>query len=181
LPGPGGSRLTPAGFAEVDEPHEARTRPLRRRRKPRALRFTLVTLASLIGGALGVHYAFIPLPVLVVWSHPVNIDVRTRPPGAEVYLDGERLGAVTPVSTDRPRDRLVHAIEVRHGDLRSVRRLVRFDQEVALDIDVTLGPPSRPAVTPLPAALVAGGRDAGAADAQSDGASARRERDTRSD
>lgn len=164
LPRPSGSRPAPVGLDANGGRTEAPTRPLGPRRKPRALRITLLVPFTLIAAATVIHFAVTPLPVLVAWQRPIPISVNSRPPGAEVHLDGERLTGVTPISVDRPRDRLVHALEVRHGDLRSVRRLVRFDETLSLDLTVTLGPPSRPAVTPLPGARPTDTHDADPAD-----------------
>jgi hypothetical protein len=114
----------------------------------RAVMFaTLILLPAL---AAVVHYLVVPLPVLRAWGQPARLEVLTQPSGAEVYLDGHRLSALTPTYTEVQRDRRGHEVEVRKDGFVLFRRPVRFDQTELLTVDVILQPESRPSFKPMP-------------------------------
>jgi serine/threonine-protein kinase len=118
----------------------------------------VVTFATLIlvpALAAVIHYLVIPLPVLRAWGQPARLEVLSQPSGAEVYLDGHRLSAVTPTYTEVQRDRRAHQVELRKEGFQLSRRPVRFDQSELLTIDVNLQPESRPSFRPMPAARAA--------------------------
>jgi serine/threonine protein kinase len=112
---------------------------------------TFATLILLPALAAVVHYLVVPLPVLRAWGQPARLEVLSQPSGAEVYLDGHRLSAVTPTYTEVQRDRRGHQVEVRKEGFQSLRRPVRFDQSELLTVDVNLAPESRPSFRPMPA------------------------------
>jgi PEGA domain-containing protein len=112
--------------------------------------FALVILVPAVAAI--VHFLVVPLPVLRTWGHPARLEVLSQPSGAEVYLDGHRLSAVTPTYTEVQRDRRGHQVEVRKDGFQLLRRPVRFDQSELLTVEVTLQPESRPSFRPMPAA-----------------------------
>jgi hypothetical protein len=112
--------------------------------------FALLILFPAMGAV--VHYLVVPLPVLRAWGQPARLEVLSQPSGAEVYLDGHRLSALTPTYTEVQRDRRGHQVEVRKEGFQLSRRPVRFDQSELLTVDVTLQPESRPSFRPMPSA-----------------------------
>jgi hypothetical protein len=93
----------------------------------------------------------VPLHVLATWGRPARLEIRSVPAGAEVYLDGERLHALTPTYTEVRRDRGVHTIELRKEGFQRVLRACRYDRSSKLEVAITLAPSApRPALEPLP-------------------------------
>jgi hypothetical protein len=110
--------------------------------------FAMLVLLPAVGAVI--HYLVVPLPVLRAWGQPARLEVLSQPSGAEVYLDGHRLSALTPTYTEVTRDRKSHAVEVHKDGFVMFRRPVRFDQTELLTVDVTLQPESRPSFRPMP-------------------------------
>jgi eukaryotic-like serine/threonine-protein kinase len=120
---------------------------------PRRLPVTLfLLLLGFAGGATYVHKKVIPLEVLAVWTRPARLHIRTEPRGAEVFLDQQRLSALTPTYTEVTRDRRAHVVEIRREGFTPETQSVRFDRTVALEISVKLRPtpPTPPPRAPLP-------------------------------
>ena len=123
----------------------------------------LALLVVLPSAGAFIHFFLVPLPVLTAWARPARLDVSTQPGGAEVYLDGRRLSALTPTYTEVRRDRRSHTIEFRKEGYQPARRPVRFDQSEQMAVTVTLQPESRPSFRPIPAAARSPGAAAAAA------------------
>jgi len=117
----------------------------------------------LVAGA--VHFAVMPLDVLVVWRKPATLSITSEPEGAVVKLDGEPLAALTPTEAIVRRDRSDHVLQIATPGYHAARQTVRYDGAVALAAHVRLEkesvpgfepiPPSRPAPTAPVAAPVA--------------------------
>jgi hypothetical protein len=112
--------------------------------------FAMLILLPAVGAV--VHYLVVPLPVLRAWGQPARLEVLSQPSGAEVYLDGHRLSALTPTYTEVQRDRRSHEVEVRKEGFVMFRRPVRFDQTELLTVEVNLQAESRPSFKPMPTA-----------------------------
>jgi hypothetical protein len=98
----------------------------------------LGTMALLALAAVAVHFVLVPLDVLVTWLQPAALTVASDPPGAEVLLDGVKLGTPTPVATSVARDRFDHVLEVSRAGYRRVHQVVRYDRARSLAFDVAL-------------------------------------------
>jgi serine/threonine-protein kinase len=123
--------------------------------RPRSSFARAVVFATLVifpAAAAVIHYLVVPLPVLRAWSQPARLEVLSQPSGAEVYLDGHRLSALTPTYTEVQRDRRAHQVEIRKDGFQLSRRSLRFDQSELLTVDVSLLPESRPSFRPMPQA-----------------------------
>jgi hypothetical protein len=99
-----------------------------------------------------VHYLVVPLPVLRAWGQPARLEVLSQPSGAEVYLDGHRLSALTPRTPRSSAIAQATRCEIRKDGFVLFRRPVRFDQTELLTVDVILQPESRPSFKPMPTA-----------------------------
>jgi hypothetical protein len=97
-----------------------------------------------------VHFAFMPLPVLATWGQPARFEIRSDPVGAEVYLDGQRLYALTPTYIQVRRDRRPHTLELRKEGFQAGRASYRYDRTAKLEVVVTLAASARPGLEPLP-------------------------------
>ncbi|HEY2901402.1 MAG TPA: protein kinase [Polyangia bacterium] len=98
----------------------------------------LGTMALLALAAVAVHFVLVPLDVLVTWLQPAALTVASDPPGADVLLDGVKLGTPTPVATSVARDRFDHVLEVSRAGYRRVHQVVRYDRARSLAFDVAL-------------------------------------------
>jgi serine/threonine protein kinase len=98
----------------------------------------LLLAAGVAAVAAVIHVTVVPLGVLVVWTQPAQLHVRTNPRGAEVFLDGQRLSARTPTYTEVHRDRLDHTLEIRAEGYAPETRQVRFDRAVNLEESLDL-------------------------------------------
>jgi hypothetical protein len=125
----------------------------------------LALLVVLPSAGAFVHFFLIPLPVLTTWSQPARLDVASQPGGAEVYLDGRRLSALTPTYTEIQRDRHPHMLEFRKEGFQPARRPIRFDQSEHMMVNVVLQAESRPSFRPIPGAPSRAVRGAAGADA----------------
>jgi hypothetical protein len=96
-----------------------------------------------------IHVAVVPLEVLVVWTQPARLHVRSNPGGAEVFLDGQRLSARTPTYTEVTRDRKNHNLEVRAEGHEPETRQIRYDRTVNLEETLDLRRSSAPAIEPV--------------------------------
>jgi len=119
----------------------------------RAVMFAVLILLPAVAAVI--HYLVVPLPVLRAWGQPARLEVLSQPSGAEVYLDGHRLSALTPTYTEVQRDRRSHEVEIRKDGFVLLHRSVRFDQTELLTVDVILQPESRPSFRPMPTAKAA--------------------------
>jgi eukaryotic-like serine/threonine-protein kinase len=125
----------------------------------------LAVAASMLLVAGAVHFAVMPLDVLVVWRKPATLSITSEPEGAVVKLDGEPLAALTPTEAIVRRDRSDHVLQIATPGYHAARQTVRYDGAVALAAHVRLEkesvpgfepiPPSRPAPTAPVAAPVA--------------------------
>jgi hypothetical protein len=113
------------------------------RRSTLAPLFLLFLLGATVAGFI-VHVVFIPLPVLAVWSQPARFEIRSDPSGAEVYLDGQRLYALTPTYTEVRRDRRLHTVELRKEGFETTLETCRYDRSAKLEVVVSLVPGARP-------------------------------------
>jgi serine/threonine-protein kinase len=152
---PSGAHPTaPIGPVETPElPRPPSRPPLPSEQRPsltRAVMFAVLILVPAVAAVI--HYLVVPLPVLRAWGQPARLEVLSQPSGAEVYLDGHRLSALTPTYTEVQRDRNGHQIEIHKDGFVLLRRPVRFDQTEFLTVDVTLQPESRPSFRPMPTA-----------------------------
>ncbi len=138
----------PAGAPRAARPHVLRRLRSRIRRPPGKPAVAVVAIASVLTAL--VHFAFMPLPVLVTWRKPARLELRSQPSGADVHLDGRRLPGVTPAFVEIRRDRRPHLVEMRKEGFHPVRRFVRFDQMEVLSFQLALPAASRPSFRPIP-------------------------------
>ncbi len=96
------------------------------------------TLALLALAGVAIHFVVLPLDVLVAWWEPAVLKVTSDPPGAEVLVDGARLGALSPTIASVRRDRYDHVLEVSLVGHRRVHQIIRFDRARTLSFDVPL-------------------------------------------
>jgi len=88
--------------------------------------------------AVGVLVAIITTVVLV-WPRPqplARLDIRSHPPGAQVFLDGEPLPGLTPTSVDELELESVHQVELRLTGFSPWSQPVRMDAERVRQIAV---------------------------------------------
>jgi serine/threonine-protein kinase len=151
----GAHPAAPMGLPETPElprppSRSPRPAPEQRPSLTRAVMFAVLILLPAVAAVI--HYLVVPLPVLRAWGQPARLEVLSQPSGAEVYLDGHRLSALTPTYTEVQRDRKNHEVEIRKDGFVLLRRSVRFDQTELLTVDATLQPESRPSFRPMPTA-----------------------------
>jgi hypothetical protein len=103
-----------------------------------------------IAAGLIVHMLFIPLPVLAVWGQPARLEIRSDPVGAEVFLDGDRLYALTPTYIEVRRDRRPHILVLRKEGFQPSHETYRYDRSSKLEVVIVLAPSTRPGLEPLP-------------------------------
>jgi hypothetical protein len=118
-------------------------------RRPVLGPLVLLFSAGALAVAAFVHFFFIPLQVLAVWSNPARLEIRSDPTGAEVFLDGVRLSALTPTYTEIHRDRSLHVVEVRKEGFKPAQSRFRYDQAARLEVLLTLERRARPGVEPI--------------------------------
>lgn len=151
-----GQHGSPAPFSSVEHGEallfgDGPVEPLRRGRAGRfGKRRLLATMTALSVLAAIVHFVFVPLPLLGQWGKPARLDIVTFPPGAQVFLDGQRLEQATPTFTSVKRDRRRHVIELRKDGFQTARQTVRFDHAEILSVQMTLQPARRPSYEPIP-------------------------------
>jgi serine/threonine protein kinase len=148
--GLGAPGTPPRGTTPVGTPPRGTAARLGRKRSTFGPLLLLFALGACAAG-LVVHLVFIPLPVLAVWGQPARFEIRSDPIGAEVYLDGERLYALTPTYTEVRRDRRPHTLELHKEGFAAGREVYRYDRSARLEVVMILAPSTRPAVEPLPA------------------------------
>ena len=120
----------------VPAPQSASARPKKRRR----LLLGGAIAGALLVGTLGFHVLVMPLPVAAVWLRPARVDVDSRPPGAELFLDGQSLGVSTPARITLRRDRRPHVIEVRKAGFQPAQVPLHLDRTVELKSTLSLAP-----------------------------------------
>jgi hypothetical protein len=105
--------------------------------------------AALLLVAGVVHFAFVPLDVLVVWREPAVLTITSEPAGAVAKLDGTTVGA-TPAQATVRRDRVDHVLQLGAPGYREARQLLRYDAAVTLAARVRLDKESTPTFEQMP-------------------------------
>ena len=105
--------------------------------------------AALLLVAGGVHFAVVPLDVLVVWRRPATFTITSEPAGAVVKLDGAMVG-LTPTQASVQRDRSDHVLQLGAPGYRDARQTVRYDASVLLSARVRLDKESTPTFEQMP-------------------------------
>jgi serine/threonine protein kinase len=156
LPTPGVPPTPPAPAWNVQQP-QAGVPPLRpvlyptqRRLVPRRnnLGWALLILGALVASTLfSIHVYVMPLPVAAVYFRPAFIDVVTEPPGADVFVDGEKVLGTTPATVEVRRDHHQHIVGVRKEGFLPAARQIRYDREVHMQLSFEL---QRQARSPVP-------------------------------
>jgi hypothetical protein len=117
------------------------------RRMPQSrhnLGWALLILLALVASTLfSIHVYVMPLSVAAVYFRPAFIDVNSEPQGADVFVDGLKLLAVTPAVVEIRRDHRQHTIEVRKEGFAPAALELRYDREVRLRMSFRLRPERR--------------------------------------
>jgi eukaryotic-like serine/threonine-protein kinase len=159
-PGPGGpgdfgpGQHPPASFSYAPPPPPGRRPGRASGSSVVGAIFIILVLGSALVGA-GLHFLFAPLPVLQVWFRPARLHIASDPPGAEVFVDGQRLPSLTPAQIEVRRDRRTHSVELRRRGFEPQQRQIRYDRQVPLAVTANLiatAPPPPPAPSRPPPA-----------------------------
>jgi serine/threonine protein kinase len=98
----------------------------------------VAVLAVIILAPAAVHFAVIPLDILLIWTRPARLWIASDPDGAAVKLDGAPLTGTTPTNVEIRRDRKDHVIELTLPGFRPARETARYDRSVGLSHHIRL-------------------------------------------
>jgi PEGA domain. len=133
--------LTPAQLGRVT----SRMNLARVPRKNHNVAWAFLILAALVASTLfSIHIYVMPLPVAFAYYRPAFIDVTSEPHGADVYVDGKKVLAITPALVEVQRDHQQHVVEVQKEGFEPMRQNLRYDRAVRLQVSVRLTPARRP-------------------------------------